>query len=64
MAYDGRNLHVSPWINQKIFRVGYHYRLTPEECAEGSKNFKAYKIKNNFDPVHHIYPDCREITIL
>jgi dTDP-4-amino-4,6-dideoxygalactose transaminase len=35
MRYDGRDLSISPWQDQKEFRVGYHYKPTLEEAIQG-----------------------------
>ena len=58
--YDGRDLTISPWENQKIFRVGYHYRPTIEEAV------RALELLPNIDqePKYKEYPDLREIIIL
>ena len=57
--YDGRDLTVSPWESQKIFRVGYHYKPTVEEAMRG------LELLPNVDqtPKYHQYPDLREIII-
>jgi dTDP-4-amino-4,6-dideoxygalactose transaminase len=60
--YDGRDLTISPWENQKVFRVGYHYKPTIEEAEIGSAKLEDY-IVNPQKPVHKDYPDLREITI-
>ena len=59
-CYDGRDLTVSPWENQKIFRVGYHYRPTIEEAV------RALELLPNIDqePKYKEYPDLRNITII
>jgi hypothetical protein len=59
-CYDGRDLTVSPWENQKIFRVGYHYRPTVEEAVQ------ALEILPNVDqePKYKEYPDLRNISII
>lgn len=62
MRYDGRDLSISPWIAQKVFRVGYHYKPTPEEAELGSALLKGLW-ESNPDPVFVEYPDLREITI-
>lgn len=62
MRYDGRDLSISPWIDQKVFRVGYHYKPTPEEAELGSALLKGLW-ESNPDPVLVEYPDLREITI-
>lgn len=57
--YDGRNLTISPWEEQKVFEVGYHYRPTIEEAV------KAFELLPNVDqnPKYQKYPDLREIII-
>lgn len=57
--YDGRDLTISPWENQKVFDVGYHYRMTPEEALIGLLKL------NSVDPVpvKKSYPDLRNIII-
>ena len=58
--YDGRDLSISPWEKQKIFRIGYHYKPTPEEADTGLKLLNTV----NQTPKYKEYPDLREITIL
>ena len=57
---DGRDLAISPWQDQKVFRVGYHYRPTIEEAE------RALKLLPTVDPEpkYHPYPDLREIRII
>lgn len=59
MSYDGRDLTVSPWQNQKTFRVGYHYKPTIEEAVKGLELLKTVQEQNQFVQ----YPDLRKITI-
>lgn len=63
MRYDGRDLGISPWQSQKTFRVGYHYKPTPEEAELGSALLKGLW-ENNPDPVAVSYPDLRNISII
>jgi len=58
--YDGRNLTVSPWIEQKTFTVGYHYRPTVEDAVCGSELLPQINEK----PRYVKYPDCRKIAIV
>lgn len=57
--YDGRDLNVSPWADQKVFEVGYHYRPTVEDAERGLELLplvdQTLKYKD--------YPDLREIII-
>ena len=62
MRYDGRDLSISPWQEQKEFRVGYHYKPTPEEAELGTALLEGLK-ENPVTPVFVQYPDCRKITI-
>jgi dTDP-4-amino-4,6-dideoxygalactose transaminase len=61
MRYDGRDLLVSPWEDQQVFRVGYHYKPTIEEATKGIELLSTYK---SSPPVFVKYPDCRKITII
>jgi hypothetical protein len=58
--YDGRDLTVSPWQEQRVFRVGYHYRPTIEEAARGLELLPMV----NEVPRYVRYPDCRNISIV
>jgi len=62
MRYDGRDLSVSPWINQQTFTVGYHYRPTPEEADQALEKLQWLRA-NPAVPHYHAYPDCRSIVI-
>ncbi len=62
MRYDGRDLSISPWQNQQEFKVGYHYKPTPEEAIQGLALLEGLK-EVNPEPVFVQYPDCRKITI-
>lgn len=60
--YDGRDLSISPWVEQKVFQVGYHYRPTPEEAQRGLALLVG--IKENCPPPRMVeYPDLRNIQI-
>ena len=61
MRYDGRDLTVNPWVAQKEFRVGYHYRPTIEEAERGLELLNQYTSQ---PPRAVIYPDCRQINIV
>jgi hypothetical protein len=62
MRYDGRDLNIKPWIAQKEFRVGYHYKPTPEEALQGLSLLHGLK-EHCPKPVYVSYPDLRTITI-
>ncbi len=57
--YDGRDLNISPWEKQKIFRVGYHYKPTIEEAVKGLELLPDV----DQEPKYKEYPDLREIII-
>ena len=59
-CYDGRDLSISPWEQQKIFRVGYHYKPTIEEAVKGLELLPSVEQ----EPKYKEYPDLRNITIL
>jgi len=61
MRYDGRDLTISPWIEQQEFRVGYHYRPTIEEAERGLQLLSQYQSQ---PPREVVYPDCRQIRIV
>ena len=60
MCYDGRDLSISPWQDQKEFTLGYHYKPTPEEAEKGLKMLGGHDSL----PKYHEYPDLRKIKIL
>jgi len=62
MRYDGRDLNISPWQDQKEFRVGYHYKPTPEEALQGLallQGLKEFPVR----PQPVAYSDLRNINI-
>lgn len=63
MRYDGRDLSISPWVEQVEFYLGYHYKLNPEECVKGIERLIEYKNNKNYISKQVSYPDCRKITI-
>ena len=62
MRYDGRDLNIKPWVEQQEFRVGYHYKPTPEEAVQGMALLEG--LKEYCPPPRQVtYPDLRTITI-
>jgi dTDP-4-amino-4,6-dideoxygalactose transaminase len=59
-CYDGRDLSISPWENQKTFRIGYHYRPTIEEAVQALKLLPTV----DQEPKSKQYPNLREIIII
>jgi len=62
MRYDGRDLNIKPWADQKEFRVGYHYKPTPEEAVQGLALLEGLK-EHCPPPKEVLYPDLKTITI-
>ena len=58
--YDGRDLAIAPWQEQRVFRVGYHYRPTIEEAEQALELLPSV----NERPKYVAYPDCRDIRII
>lgn len=58
--YDGRDLTIIPWQEQRVFRVGYHYKPTTEEAELGLELLS----KVDERPKYVSYPDLREIRIV
>ena len=60
MRADGRDLAVSPWIDQQVFSPGWHYCPTLEICNLGRRKLKTVVPSNQTVK----YPDCRKISII
>jgi dTDP-4-amino-4,6-dideoxygalactose transaminase len=58
-CYDGRDLSITPWEDQKVFKVGYHYKPTIEEAVKGLELLTTV----NQEPKYKEYPDLRKLTI-
>ena len=58
--YDGRDLTISPWQNQKVFEMGYHYRPTIEDAQRGLELLPTV----DQEPKYKQYPDLREILFI
>lgn len=55
---DGRDLAVSPWIEQQNFQQGWHYCPTLETCQHGLDRLSSVAPQSQ----SAIYPDCRDIA--
>ena len=62
MRYDGRDLNISPWQEQKEFQVGYHYKPSIEDAVQGLALLQGLK-EHCPPPKEVLYPDLRTITI-
>jgi len=61
--YDGRDLTVAPWQDQKTFHVGYHYKPSIEDAVQGIALLQGVK-EHNLKPIYVAYPDLRELEIV
>ena len=59
MRSDGRDLRITPWEEQGVFKQGYHYCPTLEICNLGIELLP----KVNQEPKYHQYPDLRTIIL-
>lgn len=62
MRYDGRDLNISPWVEQREFRVGYHYKPSIEDAIQGISLLHGLR-EYCPEPKFVQYPDLRTITI-
>ena len=62
-AYDGRDLKISPWGDQKEFKLGFHYNMRPEDAVIGLNLLESGTIKELDGAGYKQYPDLSEITI-
>lgn len=60
MRSDGRDLAVSPWIDQAVFSPGWHYCPSLETVAQARERLKT--VTPQCQTV--LYPDCRKISII
>lgn len=58
-SYDGRDLDIAPWQDQKVFNIGYHYMMRPEECITGLNMLNNNEITHNT----YTYPNISKCTI-
>lgn len=56
---DGRDLKISPWVDQRVFEIGYHYCPTLECCKLGIELLPSVDQTVKYIP----YIDCRLVTI-
>jgi dTDP-4-amino-4,6-dideoxygalactose transaminase len=57
--YDGREISITPWQQQQVFKVGYHYKPAIEDAIKGLELLQQV----NELPKFVQYPDCRNIII-
>jgi len=64
MAYDGRDLNVTPWENQQRWYLGYHYNMRLEDAAKGIELMQHPDKLSSIESQIKTYPDCSKISIL
>jgi len=62
MAYDGRDLAISPWQDQVNFSVGYHYNMRLEDAEKGMWLLSNGTLKSKESQLVE-YPDCSKLQI-
>ena len=62
MAYDGRDLSISPWQDQVNFNIGYHYNMRLEDAQKGIQMMQQNKLKEKGTQLVN-YPDCSKLNI-
>jgi hypothetical protein len=60
MRSDGRDLRISPWIDQGTFGEGYHYCPTLEDCQKGIEKLPFVEQ----EPKYSQYPDLRTVDFI
>tara|TARA_B100000424_G_C22940688_1_gene500547 strand:+ start:2906 stop:3325 length:420 start_codon:yes stop_codon:yes gene_type:complete len=63
MSYDGRDVSYDKWIDQKVFKQGFHYMMRYEECESATSLLEQYISAGKFKHSYQDYPDVREIKI-
>jgi dTDP-4-amino-4,6-dideoxygalactose transaminase len=64
MSYDGRKLNDNtPWYNQDISSIGYHYYMTPEMASDGIKKFNSVKDKPAKKWSYIDYPNLPDMSV-
>jgi hypothetical protein len=63
MSYDGRDLSYQNWIDQKVYKQGFHYMMRYEECENATLLLDNYISAGDFEHQYKPYPDVRDIEI-
>jgi len=64
MSYDGRDPSYNNWIDQKVYRQGFHYMMRYEECESATVLLDNYISANKFEHTYTPYPDISEVDIV
>ena len=62
LRYDGRN-DDSPWAEQDIDTLGYHYYMTPETAQAGIFRFVSAEVTAPRKWTYQDYPDLRTMKV-
>jgi len=62
MAYDGRDLTISPWKDQINFKLGFHYNMRLEDAQLGIQMMANDKLLPKYTQAVE-YPDLTQIQI-
>ena len=62
MAYDGRDISISPWEKQIKFELGFHYNMRLEDAQKGLQMLKNNQLKDKATQIVQ-YPDCSKLEI-
>jgi len=63
LKFDGKDVKFDPWIEQKHFDVGYHYKMNNRECIVGLEKLNEFIAKGDFSYSHTPYRDCRRMIV-
>ena len=63
MSYDGRDLSHDNWIDQKVYKQGFHYMMRYEECESASKLLDAYITTGKFEHEYKPYSDISDLEL-
>ena len=63
MSYDGRDPSYQNWIDQKVYKQGFHYMMRHEECENATLLLDNYISAGDFEQRYKPYPDVRDIEI-
>lgn len=62
MSYDGR-FGDTPWSDQDIDSIGYHYYMTPEIAQSGIYRFATAEVKTPRKWSYQDYPDLSKLSV-
>lgn len=63
MAYDGRVKFSSPWAEQDITEIGYHYYMTPETAMKGLEDLEDAIVREPKKWSYKNYPNLNKFKV-